>query len=915
MPCPDTFRSAAGRLPSALAAIALAVAQTLPAQSPSQAPAQTTGAIAVRRTLPVSVDGRLDEQVWTQAPAATGFVQKEPVEGNPADVRTEVRILFDDAAIYVGARMFDPAPSSIARQLVRRDERGQADWFAVGFDPRLDRRTAFVFLVTAANVQSDLYLFNDADEDDAWDAVWESAVRIDSLGWTAELRIPLSQLRYDAATGPQTWGVNFVRHRVSSNEETHFALMSQLRRGQVSQFGLLRGVEVAHAPRRVELRPYVLAEALNEPAEPGNPFVTGSRSTARTGLDLRYGLGPSFTLDATINPDFGQVEADPAVINLSAFETFFPERRPFFVQDAQIFSFRLSGGNNQLFYGRRVGRAPAGRAPSGADFADVPDAATILGAAKVTGRTAGGLSVGVIAAATAEERGRAWFDDTRATRRFMAEPGAWHGAARVRQDFADGASTLGAILTGQRRNLPGDRTFDFLPRTAVSGGVDWEHQWKDRTYAFFGYVAGSHITGDSTAMIRIQRASTHYFQRPDALRLRVDSGATAMTGVDWRMTLEKRRGTHWTGSVWAAQVTPGFEVNDLGFSSRQEVLDGGARVTYREIQPGSRFRSYRYSLFTFHNWTHEALEAPFSAASWGRSHVNGSLTLNASGTFLNYWELESNLQFRPEMVDRSATRGGPMMLQPRGMEWSVDLATDGRRRVVFEPSFELARRALGAGDRESYGLGIGVRPSPRIEMTVEPQWERSREGAQFVASSAAVPYAATFGRRYLFADIDRRELSVETRVNLTVSPTLTVQLFAQPLLSSGAFVRYKQLLAPRTYAFTPFSPGTVVAGTSDRCAGGTTCVTATGLRLFDFDGDGRSDFSTADRDFNVRSLVGNLVVRWEYRPGSTLFLVWQRQQEDEAGVGRFDLSRDASALWGAPARNVFLLKASYWLGF
>lgn len=882
-------------------------------------PAATTAlprpsAAAVRRSGAVAIDGRLDEAAWRAAPVVTGFLQKEPVERAPAEHQTEVRILFDDEAIYVAARMYDPEPGSIARQLVRRDEEGNADWFAVGFDPRRDRRTGYVFFLSAANVQRDQYLFNDDDSDAAWDAVWQSAARIDSAGWTAELRIPLSQLRYETADGDQTWGVNFARGRPRTNEETHFSLMSQLRQGMVSQFGTLTGVRTEHAPRRLELRPYLVTGGEFEPREPGNPFRDGSTSTARAGFDVRYGLGSSFTLDATINPDFGQVEADPAVINLTAFETFFQERRPFFVEDARIFDFSLSGGNNRLFYGRRIGRRPSGRAPSGADFVDLPDAATIVGAAKLTGRTAGGLSLGAIAAVTDEEKGRAWFDDNGGrTERFIGEPRTLHSAFRLRQDYNEGESTIGAIATWQRRSQA-DGSFAFLPSTALSGGFDWEHQWNNRTFAYFGYVAASHIVGDPAAMIRVQRSSTHFFQRPDAVRLDVDSSATSMSGIDWRMTVEKRRGQHWTGSIWAAQVTPGFEVNDLGFSSRQEVLDGGARVQYRQITPGTTWRSYRFTASTFHNWSHEAIDDVWSPASWGAAHVNGSVSLNANGTLLNYWDLESSVRLSPELTDRNGTRGGPLMITPRSAQLMFGMSTDGRRRVVVEPSVTYESRARGAGWRQEYAVDFSLRPSPRVEIGIEPSWERSRSGAQYVATTSVQTYAPTFGSRYLFADLDRRELALETRVDFTMSPRLTLQLFVQPLLSTGDYLSYKQLSAPRTYAFDRFAEGTYSGSAGDRCTGGRTCQSSSGRRYVDFDGNGTSDFSFDDRDFNVRSLIGNAVLRWEYRPGSTLFLVWQRQQEDEARLGSFALGRDTRALFSAPAHNVFLLKVSYWMG-
>ena len=889
----------------------LLLAPLLSAQSAPPRPSVT----AVHRDGPISIDGRLDEAAWRAARPASGFVQKDPVEGRPAEHDTDVRILFDDDALYIAARMYDAAPQTIARQLVRRDEDGNADWFAVGVDPRLDRRTGYAFFVSAANVQRDEYAYNDTETDEAWDAVWASAVQVDSLGWTAELRIPLSQLRYQTASGEQAWGINFARGRMASNEETHFALMSELQRGMVSQFGTLTGIRTEHAPRRIELRPYVVAEGRFEPAEPGNPFQDGSNTLSRVGGDMRYGLGSSFTLDATINPDFGQVEVDPAVINLTAFETFFQERRPFFVEDARIFDFSLSGGQNRLFYGRRVGRRPSGGGPPGADFTDVPESAAILGAAKVTGRTASGLSLGFIAALTDQARGRAYFDATSETRSFLAEPRALHSAVRARQDLNDGSSTIGAILTMQRRDLPSDGSYDFLTSEAFSGGFDWEHQWKSRTYAFFGYVAGSLVQGDSTAMIRTQRSSAHYLQRPDALRLGVDSSATSLLGTDWRMTLAKRRGTHWTGSIWAAEVSPTFEVNDLGFSTRQEVLDAGMSVTYREITPGERLRSYRFTAFTFHNWSHDALERPWSAASWGNAHVNGSLTFSANATLLNYWEIETRISGRPELADRNGTRGGPMMLQPRSWEWSADLNTDARKPIAFEPSVEIGRQTMGGARRAEVGLGIAMRPSSRVEVTVEPTFQMSRTGAQYVTRTTALPYAPTFGTRYLFAELDQREFGLETRLDVTFSPRMSLQLFAQPLLSSGDFLRYRQLLQPRSYSFDDFDEGTFVAGPVPACVGGRTCQSPSGTRLIDFDGNGTSDFSFTDRDFNVRSLIGNAVFRWEYRPGSVIFLVWQRQQEDESQIGGFEFGRDLRALLGAQARNVFLIKASYWVGF
>ncbi len=846
-------------------ALAAASGVLLPSgQVVAQVPERDTTGTTIRsvraaaRSGAIDIDGRLNESAWMLAPAATGFVQQEPVEGAPAEEETEVRVLFDEAAMYVAARMYDSEPTSIADQLVRRDTHGQYDRFEVAFDPNRDRRTAYLFSVSAANVQADVYFFDDSEADPAWDAVWMSAVQRDSLGWTAELRIPLSQMRYQASGDRQRWGVNFFRRRIRTEEHTHFALVSQLQAGTVSQFGDLEGVQISRATRLVEFRPYALGSSYTAPSEHGDPFFDGSDTDSRAGMDFRYGLGAQFTLDATFNPDFGQVEADPAVINLTAFETRFDERRPFFVEDAQIFDFSLSAGQD-LYYSRRIGGRPHGRPPSAAEFADVPDDATILGAAKVTGRTTGGLSAGVLTALTREETGLASFAETRPIESFRVEPRTGFGVARLQQDFNGGASTIGGIATVVRRDLPGDGSFDFLPRTALSAAVDFEHQWGDRTWAVFGYASASHVRGDSTAMMRIQRSSNHFFQRPDARRLEVDPSATSLSGVDWRITLARRRGEHWTGSVWLAETTPGFEINDLGFSRRQEALDGGARVQYQEIRPGPLLRNYSATFSTHQNFSHDVLEDPWSFDSWQRGHVSGQFSLQGAFELLNYWEIEADVSLRPQMMDRTATRGGPLMLSPRSQTVELGFQTDRRKRFNLGPSIDYQWWQLDAGWGVELGLEMEFRPSPLVELAVEPQYSRGRTAAQYVATTSAQPYQPTFGSRYLFGDIERQELSLETRLDVAFSPTMTLQLFAQPLLSSGDYLSYRQLVTPERFDFDVFEEGPYeLVGQDDMCRNARTCVDADGGRYFDFDADGSVDYALEDRSFNVRSLVGNV---------------------------------------------------------
>jgi hypothetical protein len=448
-----------------------------------------------------------------------------------------------------------------------------------------------------------------------------------------------------------------------------------------------------------------------------------------------------------------------------------------------------------------------------------------------------------------------------------------------------------------RRELPGDGSFDWLPSSAFSGGVRFNHQWNDRDWAVYGYLSGSHVRGDESAITRIQRSSIHYWQRPDATRFGLDPGATTMSGRDWRLTVEKQNGEHWTGSVWAAEVSNGFEVNDVGYSTRTEVLDGGAAINYREIQPGRLLRGYDFSVRMFHNWSHEALDDAFSTGSWNDARTGGGYNASTNVQFLNYSNARVQLGYNPQRMDRRQTRGGPMMRLPANYQINANYNTDRRARFSF---------GLGGGfgwDQAGLGGGGGIftsfnfQPSDKLSFSVSPSFNRQRTGTQYVTATSTLAYDPTYGTRYLFADLNQKSFSMETRLDWTFSPTLSLQLFAQPLISSGDYLEYKQLAAAQTHDFLDLS-----------------YTTANGTHQVDFDNDGAPDYSLVDRDFNFRSLIGNAVLRWEYRPGSTLFVVWQRVQGGSAQVGDFDLGRDVNALFGAPADNRFIVKLNYWLG-
>jgi hypothetical protein len=903
-------RAAFRALTAALALFPLGAGSAVAQSSeppPTAQPERALLAAAVRRVGDIAVDGRLDEAEWGRARPLQGFVASDPVEGVPAEHETDVYVLYDVDAIYVGARMHDSDPESIFRQLTRRDQLGEvADYFGISLDTNLDRRTAYTFQVSAAGVQADEYRFDDTSRDTSWDAVWESAVSIDPEGWTAELRIPLSQLRFAPSASPQAWGLNAARRRNASAEQSYWALESRVQQGGVSVFGELAGLDFPSGVRALEVRPYALLKRHAALAEPGNPFFDGTDHGFNGGLDVRYGLGSTFVLDATFNPDFGQVEVDPAVINLTALETTYPERRPFFTQGQELFNVR------NMFYSRRIGRAPQGRAPSGSLFVDAPEETTILGAGKLTGRTAGGLTIGALAAVTGAETGTAYLDDG-TYEPYDAEPRTLYAAAAVQQDLRDGASQVRGIGTLVRRDLPEDGSLDWLASSAVGGGFSFDHSWANRGWGLFGFMVGTYVTGSTTALTRIQREPHHYFQRPDAHDLEVDSTATSIAGVDWRLQLEKRSGT-WLPSVWLAEITPGFEQNDLGQGQTNERLDGGARLVYRDITPGEVLRNYSLNVSSIHNFRHEALDDAFNLSHWfDRAIQAGRYTFQGNATLLNYWAGNLGVTFRRKVLREAPTRGGPLMVEPAAWTFNLGVNTDRRQAFSVSPSISYEAEK-GDGNNLRIGTQFSWRPTAAAEISVEPEYVRSHNSAQYVTTAANVGYVPTYGSRYVFSDLERREVALPIRVNWIFSPTLSLELFAQPLLSSGDFVSYKQLERASSFDFDVFEEGSAVeSGSTVSCEGGRTCV-LDGRRYIDVDGTGANTVSFADRDFNQRSLRGSTVLRWEYRPGSTLYLVWQQNRTGRESLGDFDFGRDAEALFEAQPENTFMLKINYWLG-
>ena len=838
-----------------------AAAQSAPASAAAArdtAPPPAMAAVRITGAAP-ALDGRLDDPAWAQATAATGFVQRRPNAGAAAPSPTQVRVLYTESALYVGARMTD-APDSIAAQLARRDAAGiYSDWLFVMLDSDDDNRSAYVFGVNPREVQRDWIVAEDGSTDPKWDAVWEVSAVADSAGWTAEFRIPLSQLRFNPGQG--AWGVNFQRVVARREEEDFWAPLAPNTPGYVSRFGVLTGLAGLSSPTRLELRPYAVTRLTRADGRDADPFYSRHEPSASMGLDLSYSLTPALTLTATVNPDFGQVEADPSEVNLTAFETSFTEQRPFFVQDARIFQFNLGGSSGQLLYTRRIGAAPHGGVPGGSLYSDVPDGTTILGAAKVSGKTASGWSLGVLSAVTGREQARYVTADG-VREQVAVEPLTAFSLARASRDFRGGQSALGGIATLVNRRLDGGE-LDFLRSSALTGGVDGRHRFASN-YEVSGYLVGSHIQGSEQALRQVQLNSTHYFQRPDAPHLGLDSAATSLTGFIADLEIEKLGGGNWTWEMGARARSPGLEINDFGFQQQTDRAELFAGVDYNQFRPRGRFRSWSVGVFGRNQWT------------FGRERVATAGSLSGEFELKNFWGGAVQLDRDQAGVSTSELRGGPSLVIPGRTALAVGVHGDRRRRVAWSVN------AAGSVQDQTDGRTLGVSPavalrlSPRWDLSLAPSVTLNRVGAQYVGQRRESDGLV----HYYFSRLRQTTVALTTRLNYTVTPRLSLQYYAQPFLSAGDFSDPMQVADPGAARFGDrFGPATL----------------------------------TTLPDFKVQQFRSNAVVRWEYRPGSTLFVVWNTALQSRTSESRLDWE-NARTLFDGDGSNVLLVKLSYWVG-
>jgi hypothetical protein len=875
----------------------------------------------------ITLDGRLNEAAWAAAPAITRFTQLDPDEGQPVSERTEVYLLFDAEALYVGARLHDR--QAVSRRLARRDAVvDDSDWFVVALDSYHDHLTAFRFSVNPAGVRRDEVFTSGGNRagnvpatgggvverggqaDQSWEPVWAAAATQTDSGWVAEMRIPFGQLRFSVEQ-VQTWGLQLERRIARRQEQALFAFTPKDQPAGVALYGHLQGLREIQPPRPLEVLPYASGRMLYRPLVPQNPAVDFSDPfRSRTdlgggmGADIKYRLTSNLTLDATLNPDFGQVEVDPAVINLTAFETRFDEKRPFFVEGAEILRFGTAvqgnpeGGPPQLVYSRRIGRAPQLSAPRDAAYVDMPETTTILGATKLTGRTAGGWSLGLLQAVTQDENALV-MDMEGVRREAVVEPLSSYLAARLKRDTDAGRTSLGGLVTAVNRRLDESIETSFLRSAAYAGGVDFRTETADRVWSVFGSLSGSHIRGSAETIAAAQRASARYFQRPDADHLDLDPAATSLSGYRAQVDLGKRAGT-WIWNLALTATSPGYEINDMGFQLNADRIMVDPNITYEQNTPGRLFR--RWSLRF----------GPDFDFNYGGNLIRYIPMLTFQSQLHNYWTGSLRYNYLGSILSDRLTRGGPLTRLPAGDLFGFTLNSDPRQKYTLGGGATVTRDRAGM-DQTVANVSVGIKPAPNWSLQVGPNLQTVYLPAQYVTTVGDGTATETYGSRYVFASLDQTTLGIDTRLNVTFTPALSLELYAQPFFSTNDYGALKELRAPRTFDFLEYGRD---VGTAEREGNATTRI--------DPDGSGPApSFTVSDRDFNLNSLRGNAVLRWEWRPGSTFFLVWQQDRAGRLGaadaelegreMGSFDLRQNVRDLLDTRPVNVLLFKVSYWL--
>ncbi len=848
--------------------------------------------MATRITTPPAINGILDDEAWQEGIWADDFVQFEPYNGREPSQRTAFKILFDDDNLYVAIKAYDSSPDSIVNRLTRRDM-PDGDLAGVIFDSFYDLRTGFLFGVSSSGVKYDQMFLNDGqNEDSSWDPNWWVKTSINDEGWVAEMKIPFSQLRFEKKSG-NIWGLEVARSVYRNNETIFWQHIPKDAPGLVHMFGEMEGLEQIKPRKIFDVTPYAVARAETFKAIPENPFLaSGKLSRINGGIDAKIGVTNNMTMDLTINPDFGQVEADPSVVNLSAYETFFSEKRPFFIEGKNITNFNLGigdgeVGNDNLFYSRRIGRKPQGYPTlQNGSYADIPTSTTILGAAKLTGKTQNGLSLGFIEAVTAEEKAEV---STEGERSFQTvEPLTNYFVGRVQKDYKEGKTILGGILTSTNRDLD-ENLGNLLHKSAYTGGIDFTQYFREKSWMLSLSTALSHVAGSREALQITQKSSARYFQRPDNDYVTYDPNRTSLTGSGGRLQVMKLNG-HLNLMGVVTWKTPGFETNDMGYIREADQILSVLWAGYNQWEPKWIYRRFNINMDVYSVW------------NFGGDYVTKGYEYNASMTLKNFWNIYGGGNIGSSSLSTGMLRGGPMMRVPGNNNMRIGFSTDSRKKLGFQVYANSSQGFQDYSSSFNTGVTVSFKPTNYLSLSFNPGYSKAFSELQYVTRLNFNDES-----RYIFASIDRKTINTSFRINLNLSPDLTLQYWGQPFVATGKYYDHKYITDPMADRYRDRFH---VYGDSE--------ITLAGDNyLIDENADGTTDYGFGKRDFNVQEFLSNLVVRWEYSPGSSVFLVWSQTRSGFNDTGNLKYFDDIGNLFDASEnkpRNIFLIKFSYRFG-
>ncbi|MDC6367156.1 MULTISPECIES: DUF5916 domain-containing protein [Flavobacteriaceae] len=845
---------------------------------------------ALKEETSPTIDGLLNDLAWDLVEWGGDYIEWQPDENTDPSNQTKFKIVYDSKNLYIGVRCYDENPDKIVKRLSRRDG-FEGDWVEFNIDSYHDKRTAFSFTITAAGVKGDEFVSNNGNNwDPSWNPIWYARTNIDEEGWTAEIRIPLSQLKFGAEKN-QVWGLQSTRRFFRAEERSLWQRKPIDQPGWVSEFGELHGLKNIQPQKQLEIQPYTVTSGETYEAEDGNPYRDGNESDLTVGLDAKIGVTNDLTLDLTVNPDFGQVEADPSAIALDGFQIFFREQRPFFVENKNIFDFNVSRseagntfGSDNIFYSRRIGRSPQGSPDTGDnEHVDVPDNTPIIGAAKFSGKTKDGWAIGILESVTSR-RFASISDENGDRRREMVEPLTNYFVGRLQKDFNDRNSYIGGIFTATNRDNLTQELY-FLHKSAYAGALDFKHQWNDRDWYVGGNITFSHVQGSEEAIQNTQESITHLFQRVDAGHVTVDSTRTSLSGTGGNIQIGKIGNGHWrfeSGGTWRS---PELELNDIGFQRQADDIRHYTWIGYQSLKPDSTFRRVGINYNHWTSWdfdgNHNYLQ--FNTNSWQRWKGN--------------WRTSMGFNYAPIQYSNFALRGGPRLRVSPWMSFWNGINTDNRKKLRFSV-FHNGRKAADNSFKSYYiEAGFTYQPINALRISALPSLRINEDKLQFIDNLDDINEDV----RYLNGEIHQRTLSMSFRLNYTINPNLTIQYWGQPFISRGRYSNFKHVINPTAIRF------------EDRFTQYETNQISIldGAYSVDEDLDGAEDFSFDDPDFSFVQFRSNLVLRWEYIPGSEIFLVWSQDVSRDGNPGEGLLASLGDNIFGQKPQNIFLLKATY----